>query len=114
MISTHIQPHGGAGDGALEQAQVLADLVGGYPGPVVLGGDLNLEPGEPSWDALLAAGLTDALADGRPLPTSPSDAPVAQIDHVLVSPEVTGADVRTTGGDLSDHLAVVVTLVPSA
>ena len=114
VISTHIQPHGGAGDGALEQAQVLADLVGGYPGPVVLGGDLNLEPGEPSWDALLAAGLTDALADGRPLPTSPSDAPVAQIDHVLVSPEVTGADVRTTGGDLSDHLAVVVTLVPSA
>ena len=114
VISTHIQPHGGSGDGSLPQAAVLADLAAGYTGPVVLGGDLNLEPGEASWDAVLAGGLVDALAPARPLPTSPADAPVAQIDHVLVSPEVTGVDVRTTGGELSDHLAVVVTLVPSA
>lgn len=114
VISTHIQPHGGPGDGSLPQAELLADLAAGYTGPVVLGGDLNLEPGEASWDAVLAGGLTDALAPARPLPTSPADAPVAQIDHVLVSPEVTGVDVRTTGGELSDHLAVVVTLVPSS
>lgn len=111
VISTHIQPHSGAGDGSLEQAQVLADLVGEYSEPVVLGGDLNLEPGDPSWDALLAGGLTDALADARPLPTSPADAPATQIDHVLVSPGAGAADVHTTGGELSDHLAVVVTLV---
>ena len=113
VVSTHIQPHPGPGDGSLAQAEVLADLVGEQPAPVVLGGDLNLEPGDPSWEVLLAAGLTDALADARPLPTSPADAPDIQIDHVLVSPEMTGSDAHAVPSELSDHLAVVVTLLPA-
>src|SRR5699024_8589770 len=34
VISTHIQPHPGPGDGSLAQAEVLADLVGEQPAPV--------------------------------------------------------------------------------
>lgn len=113
VISTHIQPHPDPGDGSLAQAEVLADLVGEQSAPVVLGGDLNLEPGDPSWDVLLATGLTDSLAEARPLPTSPADAPDIQIDHVLVSADVTGSDAHAVPSELSDHLAVVVTLTPA-
>lgn len=113
VISTHIQPHGGE-HGSLEQAQVLAELAAEQSAPVVLGGDLNLEPSDPGWDALLAGGLTDALAGARPLLTSPADAPTSQIDHVLVSAGVGSAEAHTVPSELSDHLAVVVTLQPGA
>lgn len=81
--------------------------------PLVLLGDLNELPGEPSWRTLLAAGLSDAAADAGP--TFPADRPTQRIDAVLV-----GYGLRVTAArvlDLpaaraaSDHLPVLVELV---
>ncbi|MFC4584603.1 endonuclease/exonuclease/phosphatase family protein [Sphaerisporangium corydalis] len=82
----------------------------GAPRPVLLAGDLNTRPGDPEMRVLAAAGLSDPLtAWGNP-PTSPADAPVERIDHVLVSRGLTvvGAHVPRVG--FSDHLPVVVRL----
>ncbi len=114
VVSTHVQPHPVADDAdrALAQARDIADLVGRPGGDrVVLGGDFNLRPGDPSWEALLGAGLHDALSGARPAPTSPADDPRQQIDHVLVSDGLAASDPRTVPTLLSDHLPVVVTLV---
>lgn len=111
VVSTHLQP--GSADG-IEQARAVGALArelaaGGRP--VVLGGDLNTQPGEPAFQALLGSGgLTDALAGVRPLATSPADAPAKQIDHVLVTPGITAADAVAPRSTASDHLAVAVTL----
>lgn len=111
VVSTHLQP--GPADG-IEQARAVGTLArelaaGGRP--VVVGGDLNTQPGEPAFQALLeTGGLTDALAAVRPLPTSPADAPATQIDHVLVTPGITAADAVAPRSTASDHLAVAVTL----
>lgn len=108
VVATHIQPDATGDDPALPQARDLADILlqqrtAGLP--LVVAGDLNLEPGGPAWDALLGAGITDALADARPLPTWSSEDPQQQIDHVLVSDGVVAS-----GAQLSDHLPVVVDL----
>ncbi|WP_425567780.1 endonuclease/exonuclease/phosphatase family protein [Nonomuraea dietziae] len=48
-------------------------------------GDLNTRPGDPEMRVLESAGLSDPLiALGNPA-TSPADAPVERIDHVLVT-----------------------------
>ncbi len=77
---------------------------------MVVGGDLNTQPDDPAFRALRDAGLTDALARRRPLPTSPADAPAKQIDHVLVTPGITASDAVAPPSTASDHLAVAVTL----
>ncbi len=87
VVSTHVQPHGGSGDGSLEQARDLARFTaerGASGHPVVMGGDFNLQPGDDSWKALIRSGLSDALSAARPLPTSPADDPEEQIDHVFL------------------------------
>ncbi|HZB49070.1 MAG TPA: endonuclease/exonuclease/phosphatase family protein, partial [Mycobacteriales bacterium] len=88
----------------------LARELGAGGRPVVVGGDLNTQPADPAFRALLDAGLTDALAGARPLPTSPADAPAKEIDHVLVTPGVVAADAVAPRSTASDHLAVAVTL----
>ncbi len=114
VASTHIQPQGAGSDedGSLAQAKDIADLIRdpGSGEPIILGGDFNLEPGDPSWEALLAAGLRDALAPARPLPTSPADGPVHEIDHIFVSDGVATSDAHAAKTQLSDHLPVIVTL----
>ncbi|KRF17380.1 hypothetical protein ASG90_08840 [Nocardioides sp. Soil797] len=116
VVSTHVQPHGGEGDGSLDQARDIADFVRGRAdagNPVVLGGDFNLEPGSLSWQALLDSGLSDALDGDRPVVTSPADDPEQQIDHVFVTSALTPSDPRAVASELSDHLPVLVTLAPS-
>ena len=112
VVSTHLQPPPGGG-GPVEQARavgVLARELGSGGRPVVVGGDLNTQPDDPAFRALRDAGLTDALARRRPLPTSPADAPAKQIDHVLVTPGITASDAVAPPSTASDHLAVAVTL----
>jgi len=96
---------------------------------VLLGADLNEDPGGPVWEQLTEAGLTDTAvsgaareaADGRPrlLPaaTYPASDPVHRIDTVWVSGAVTvlsagvPAAVDTDVGALraaSDHLPWIV------
>lgn len=96
----------------MTQARAVAAFATRYAAgrPLVLAGDLNTEPVDPAFAEFTRAGLVDALASARPLPTSPADDPREQIDHVFVSPDVVAADVAAPRGTASDHLPVAVTL----
>ncbi|MBO4209468.1 endonuclease/exonuclease/phosphatase family protein [Micromonospora echinofusca] len=110
VVSTHLQPP--PDTGPVVQARAVARFATGYAAgrPLVVAGDLNTEPGDPAFAEFTAAGLTDALAAGRPLATSPADRPVEQIDHVFVSAQLRGRDVAAARSTASDHLPVAVTL----
>ncbi|MGR6317768.1 endonuclease/exonuclease/phosphatase family protein [Micromonospora soli] len=112
VVATHLQPP--PGQGPVAQAREVAAFATGYAAgrPLVLAGDLNTEPGEPAFAEFTTAGLVDALAAARPLPTSPADDPREQIDHVFVSPGLTATDARAPRTTASDHLPVAVTLTP--
>lgn len=75
-------------------------------GPLVLGADVNDEPGSPAWQA-----LADGLAEVGGGPTFPARAPRRRIDALLVHPalDVLAYDVVATG-PVSDHLALCATL----
>ncbi len=86
----------------LRQLRRLRDAITARSGPVVLMGDLNLEPVSARW----VTGLR-SLADA---PTFPVERPRRQIDHILgrgVSAKGPGEAVRLP---LSDHRALVVDL----
>lgn len=72
------------------------------PGPLVLGADVNDEPGSASW-AALAEGLV-AAGGG---PTFPARGPRRRLDALLVDPalQITAYEVVATGA-VSDHLPV--------
>ena len=76
--------------------------------PLVLGADVNEEPGGPAWVAL-SEGLVDAAADEGP--TFPLREPRRRIDVLLVDPrlQVERAEVPRPGPG-TDHLPVVVDL----
>jgi endonuclease/exonuclease/phosphatase family metal-dependent hydrolase len=76
--------------------------------PLVLGADVNEEPGGPAW-AALGAGLADA---GRGTgPTYPLRRPAHRLDAVFVDPTLPVADVHVPRpGPVTDHLPVVVDL----
>jgi endonuclease/exonuclease/phosphatase family metal-dependent hydrolase len=80
--------------------------------PLVVGADVNEEPGGPAW-----AALTDGLVDvGRDLgATFPLRAPQRRIDALLVDPalEVLSAFVPRPG-PVTDHLPVVADLAWAA
>ncbi|MFF5179006.1 endonuclease/exonuclease/phosphatase family protein [Micromonospora sp. NPDC000316] len=110
VVSTHLQPP--PGGGPVVQARSVVDFATEYADglPLVVGGDLNTEPGDEAFGQFTAAGLVDALAAGRPLATSPADDPRQQIDHVFVSPGLIPSDPVAPPGTASDHLPVAVTL----
>ncbi|MEV0156465.1 endonuclease/exonuclease/phosphatase family protein [Micromonospora sp. NPDC050686] len=110
VVATHLQPPPGAGPVA--QAREVADFALRYAAgrPLVLGGDLNTEPGDRAFAEFTRAGLVDALAAARPVPTSPADDPRSQIDHVFVTAGLTPGEVAAPRSTASDHLPVAVTL----
>ncbi|RKN49378.1 endonuclease/exonuclease/phosphatase family protein [Micromonospora endolithica] len=110
VVSTHLQPP--PGEGPVVQARAVADFAVGYAAgrPLVVGGDLNTEPGDEAFGEFTRVGLVDALAAARPLGTSPADDPRNQIDHVFVSPGLTAAGAVAPRGTASDHLPVAVTV----
>jgi endonuclease/exonuclease/phosphatase family metal-dependent hydrolase len=77
-------------------------------GPLVLGADVNEEPGGPAWE-VLAQGLVDV---GRDLgPTFPLRAPRRRIDALLVDPRLRVARAwAPRPGPVTDHLPVVADL----
>ncbi|MGC5010517.1 endonuclease/exonuclease/phosphatase family protein [Streptosporangium sp. DT93] len=114
MIGTHLQPSPDRND--LAQVGQLAGIVkdaAGRGSPVVVAGDLNLQPGDAAWKVLTGAGLTDPLDAVRPFDTIPSGrgGPVEQIDHVLVTPGFAGKDPVNPDVPHSDHRPIAVTLV---
>lgn len=110
VVATHLQPP--PGQGPVVQARAVADFALRYAAgrPLVVAGDLNTEPGDPAFAEFTRAGLVDALAAARPLPTSPADDPRQQIDHVFVTPNLGVGDPVAPLGTASDHLPVAVTL----
>jgi endonuclease/exonuclease/phosphatase family metal-dependent hydrolase len=110
VIATHLQPP--SGWSSLEQVAQLRDIVRSAPAPVIVAGDLNLQPGEPAWQVLIDAGLTDPIAPVRPFYTIPGDSD-EQIDHILVTPGFTARDQVNPNVAHSDHRPIAVTLIPS-
>jgi endonuclease/exonuclease/phosphatase family metal-dependent hydrolase len=111
VIATHLQPP--KNWEPLDQVQALADIVRAAPKPAIVAGDLNLRPGDPAWDALLAAGLTDALADARPVNTIPTPGDAQQIDHILFTGGFSASDPANPDLPWSDHRPIAVTLTPA-
>ncbi|WP_298459179.1 endonuclease/exonuclease/phosphatase family protein [uncultured Cellulomonas sp.] len=90
--------------------RVLHDMLT-EPGPYVVMGDLNEQPGGPVW-ARLGSGLVDAVESAAP--TFTARRPRRRLDAVLVSPglRVTGSTIRSDDVTrrASDHLPIVVDL----
>jgi endonuclease/exonuclease/phosphatase family metal-dependent hydrolase len=74
----------------------------------VLGGDLNVLPGEPGPSRLaeLATDCWEASGEGPGL-TFPSDEPSARIDYLFAGPAARPLRAWTCGGTVSDHLMMV-------
>ncbi|MEU7879824.1 endonuclease/exonuclease/phosphatase family protein [Microbispora bryophytorum] len=116
IVNTHLQePRGQAPEVAAIARRLAANTPssgadGAGPRPVIVAGDLNTTPSDPQMRALEAAGLSDPLrALGDP-PTSPADAPVRRIDHVLISAGLTAVAAVAPRVRFSDHLPLVVRL----
>jgi endonuclease/exonuclease/phosphatase family metal-dependent hydrolase len=110
VVGTHLATDAAERPG---QARELRKALVNADAPVVLGGDLNEEPGGPS-RRLIAEGLAEA-AGGNTTPTYPVHAPERRIDALLVDPavEVTGYRVADTPAAhrASDHFPVVAELI---
>ncbi|WP_433049625.1 endonuclease/exonuclease/phosphatase family protein [Dactylosporangium sp. CS-033363] len=109
VVATHIQPPPDAEP--LVQAREIAEFATrfGRGRPTFIAGDLNIKPGSAPFAVLTGAGYTDAFAALRPLPTFPADAPVEEIDHVLVR-GLTCTGVTVGRAVTSDHAPVAATL----
>jgi endonuclease/exonuclease/phosphatase family metal-dependent hydrolase len=86
----------------------LATLLEGPTGRFLLGGDLNVLPGEPGPSRLagFATDCWEAAGEG-PGGTFPSDEPSARIDYLFAGPAARPLRAWTCGGTVSDHLMVV-------
>jgi endonuclease/exonuclease/phosphatase family metal-dependent hydrolase len=107
VIGTHLDNPRGAGAVRLAQTEELLAFWAGHT-PVVIGGDLNADPGDPVIVRLLDAGLVDVAADLGPEATTSDDG--RRIDYVLVSPEITVVEARVLDRWSSDHRPVVAVL----
>lgn len=89
--------------------QVRAAVAAQEPAaPLVLGADVNEEPGEPAWRRL-ADGLLDVRQGTGP--TFPARAPSRHLDALFVSPQLSVASCRVVAtGSASDHLALLAEL----
>ncbi|MET7399491.1 endonuclease/exonuclease/phosphatase family protein [Dactylosporangium sp. NPDC005572] len=109
VVSTHIQPPPDAEP--LVQVGEIAAFATRFAGgnPAVIAGDLNIEPGGPSLRAFADAGWADGFAPYRPVRTFPADAPVKEIDHMLVN-GLTASAVAVGTAVTSDHALIAATL----
>jgi endonuclease/exonuclease/phosphatase family metal-dependent hydrolase len=93
------------------QARAVAASVRRSPRPVVLGGDLNAEPGTPAVRAVERVGLVDGWSaagrhDGL---TVPAASPRRRIDFVLADDAFVPVRSRVLLSSVSDHRAVMTT-----
>ncbi len=83
---------------------------GGSDLPVIAAGDLNAEPGDPTW-----AAVADGLHIAGTAPTHPASGPRRAIDGVFVDKRIEVASFRVidtpTARRASDHLPIAVDLV---
>jgi len=92
----------------LDSARRVRTAAARLDAPLVLGADVNEEPGGPAWAALSAGLLDTAAACG---PTFPLRAPRRRIDVLLADPRlvVQAVDVPRVG-PVTDHLPIVLDL----
>jgi endonuclease/exonuclease/phosphatase family metal-dependent hydrolase len=129
LVNAHLSPHARA---AMRTAEVetVATALGAAPGPIVVAGDLNDDPGADFFARLTAAGLRDAWDDAAPpgkraatnwrgWRRGTTDEPSRRLDYVLVSGgvRVVRVDIPRPGDEgfarfagLSDHLPVAATV----
>ncbi|MET9782682.1 endonuclease/exonuclease/phosphatase family protein [Nocardiopsis alba] len=114
VIATHLQPEGYDLADPSSRAQLaalmeIAEAAHGRGTPVVVAGDLNLEPE----DLPLGETLHDAFADARPFPTMVAAArSEQQIDHILVTDDWRPSDPAAPDVPHSDHRPIAITLHP--
>lgn len=117
VFGTHLTLHV---EVRLNQIAALLDATRSIPGPRVLVGDFNTEPGSSPMSELLAARNLDgdpvwvdaAVALDAAAPTFPSDTPRARIDYVFVSPDLAPdlLAAAVPAVTASDHRPVVLDL----
>jgi endonuclease/exonuclease/phosphatase family metal-dependent hydrolase len=109
VVGTHLATDSAERPG---QARMLAKALADVDAPLLLGADLNEEPGGPA-RGLLAESLADAAGEDN-TPTYPVHAPGRRIDALLVDPavEVRGYRVVDTPATrrASDHFPIVAEL----
>lgn len=100
----------------LQEAAALLDVVRSRLSPqtpVLLGGDLNAEPGSEVLKRLLGAGLRDAWLEcgqGDGL-TFPAHQPVKRIDYLLLPATIGCTAARVIETNISDHRPLLVTVI---
>jgi len=106
VLGTHLDLDPAA---RLDTARRLRAAVPGSP-PLIVGADLNEEPGSPAWQAL-SAGLVDLAHELGP--TFPQRAPRRRIDALFADPALVVERVeRPDPGPVTDHLPLVADLHP--
>lgn len=110
VYTTHL-----AHDSALlrvAQARAIRDLLRDRDRPAVLGGDLNAEPDSPVLEILTSERLADSWRTERDGEgnTAPTFSPRHRIDYVLHDAELAATAAATHRSEMSDHLALLVTL----
>lgn len=104
VLGTHLdlQPQA-----RLDSATRLRAALPPWP-PLLVGADLNDQPGSPTWQAL-GRGLVDLARDEGP--TFPQRAPARRIDALFADPAIGVEQVRRLDpGPVTDHLALVADL----
>jgi endonuclease/exonuclease/phosphatase family metal-dependent hydrolase len=93
----------------------LLSTTGSSTGRFVIGGDLNVIPGEPGPSAIatVATDCWAAVGEGAGF-TFPADVPAARIDYLFAGPAVQPLRAWTAGGTASDHLMVVADVMVSS
>lgn len=96
-------------DISVEKMQMVADRVRALQGPIIMAGDLNLNPGTPAmkvWDGL----LEDLTATHQLQSTLSVLGKVQNVacDHVLVNDQVRVTDYHISDALVSDHNAVIM------
>jgi endonuclease/exonuclease/phosphatase family metal-dependent hydrolase len=111
-IITFLVTHLGLGERSRRlQIAALADICRNLPNPFILMGDLNVMNTE-ELAPLAASRLMRHLESG---PTYPSWKPKREFDHILISPNIESGNVFVYNKErFSDHLALVVDLVPNS
>ena len=106
VMSTHLDHR--RPEARRAQAAAVADVVRRTDRPVLLGGDLNAEPGLPPLNALDRAGLADpwpVIGSGDGL-TVPAADPQRRIDYVLADDSFVPLRSEVLVSFVSDHRAV--------
>jgi endonuclease/exonuclease/phosphatase family metal-dependent hydrolase len=93
----------------------LARAIAARGGTLLVGGDLNSEPGAVALSTLAAAGMRDAWAEcgAGPGLSFPAAAPVKRIDYLLLTGSARCTGARVLESEASDHRGVLFEVEPA-